>query len=159
MQKIVNEITKIRINVPDEKAITISLIQKYIGISKEYNVFELPEALTGNDWDKLYKMIAYFVTNPKSAPMPLLIGSFYSHFSKLYMACYLANKPDNEINKALGTYANRGRAIMATTQRWPLHRVERCMLLISKYSAMGVGINSLADDGELIKEFMARMME
>lgn len=157
LQKIANEIEKARINVPGEKVLTAELIQKYIGVSREYNVFEFPEALTSGDKDKLYRMLAYFISNPKSAPMPLLIGSFYSHFSKIYQAHFLAGKSDKEMAAALGTYPSRVREILATANRWPLARVEYCMMLLGKYSTMAVGIDSVASDSELLKEMVGKM--
>jgi len=63
LQKIENEIEKIRINVPDEKQLTTQLIQRYIGISKEYNIFDFPAAVTSNNHEKLYKMLSYFLAN------------------------------------------------------------------------------------------------
>jgi len=157
LQKIANEIEKVRINVPGEKELSAELIQKYIGVSREYNVFEFPEALTSGDKDKLYRMLAYFVSNPKAAPMPLLIGSFYNHFNKIYQAHFLAGKSDKEMATALGTYPSRVREIMATANRWPLARVEYCMLLLGKYSTMAVGINSATSDSELLKEMIGKM--
>jgi DNA polymerase-3 subunit delta len=157
LQKIVNEIEKARINVPGEKVLSAELIQKYIGVSREYNVFEFPEALTSGDKDKLYRMLAYFVSNPKSAPMPLLIGSFYNHFSKIYQAHFLAGKSDKEMAAALGTYPSRVREIMGTAKRWPLARVEYCMMLLGKYSTMAVGIDSATHDSELLKEMVGKM--
>ena len=159
LQKIVNEIEKIRINVPDEKELTAELIQKYIGISREYNVFEFPEALTGGDRDKLYRMLAYFLANPKSAPMPLLIGSFYSHFNRLYQANFVRGKSDKDAAAALGMSPYRIKDVMAAAQRWPLQRVERCLLLLGKYSTMGVGIKSSTNDRELLKEMIGQMLE
>lgn len=159
LQKIVNEIEKVRINVPDEPELTTAMIQKYIGISREYNVFEFPEALTNGDKDKLFRMLSYFIANPKSAPMPLVIGSFYNHFSRLYQAQFLKGKNEKEIATALGTYPSRVREIMAIAQQWPLQRVERCMLLLGKYSTMTVGIKSNTDDSELLKEMIGKMME
>ncbi|RYE25727.1 MAG: DNA polymerase III subunit delta [Sphingobacteriales bacterium] len=157
LQKIVNEIEKVRINVPGEKEITAELIQKYIGVSREYNVFEFPEALTNGDKDKLYRMLAYFVSNPKSAPMPLLIGSFYNHFNKIYQAHFLVGKSDKDMAAALGTYPSRVREIMATANRWPLARVEYCLMLLGKYSTMAVGIDSATHDSELLKEMIGKM--
>lgn len=159
LQKIANEIGKVRINVPDQKELSGELIQKYIGISREYNVFEFPEALTGNDRDKLYRMLSYFVSNPKSAPMPLVIGSFYSHFNKLYTAHFLKGMNEKEMSAALGTYPSRLRDIMATAQRWPLAKVEYCLMLLGKYSTETVGINSNTDDRELLKEMVALMAQ
>ena len=159
LQKIVNEIEKIRINVPDETELSMQLIQKYVGISKEYNVFEFPEALTGGDRDKLYRMLTYFIANPKAAPMPLLIGSFYNHFNRLYQANFVKGKTDKEAAAAMGVSPWAVKNIMASAQHWPLQRVERCMLLLGKYSTMSVGIKNTAGDKELLKEMVGQMLE
>lgn len=159
LQKIVNEIEKVRINVPDDKELTAAMIQKYIGISREYNIFEFPEALTSGDRDKLFRMLSYFIANPKSAPMPLLIGSFYTHFNRLYQANFLRGKSDKDAATALGTSPYRVGALMAAAQNWPLQRVERCLLLLGKYSTMAVGIKSSAGDRELLKEMVGQMLE
>lgn len=159
LQRIANEIEKVRINVPGEKELTLSIIQKYIGISKEYNVFEFPEALTGGDRDKLYRMLSYFLANPKAAPMPLLIGTFYNHFNRLYQANFVRGKTDKEAAAALGISPWMVKNIMASAQHWPLQRVERCMLLLGKYSTMAVGIKNTAGDRELLKEMVGQMLE
>lgn len=157
LQKIANEIAKVRINVPDEKALTAEMIQKYIGISREYNVFEFPETLTNGDKDKLYRMLSYFIANPKSAPMPLLIGSFYNHFSKIYQAGFMIGKPEKDAATALGTFPNRARQLMATAQKYSVARIEACMLILGKYSTKAVGIDSNTDDRELLKEMIGKM--
>lgn len=157
LQKIANEIAKVRINVPEDTALTAEMIQKYIGISREYNVFEFPETLTNGDKDKMYRMLAYFIANPKSSPMPLLIGSFYSHFSKLYQGCFLAGKPEKDAAAALGTFPGRARQIIATSQKYSSQRIEACLLLIGKYSTKAVGVNSNTDDRELLKEMIGKM--
>ena len=159
LQKIVNEIEKVRINVPGEKELTAQMIQKFIGVSREYNVFEFPEALTGGDRDKLYRMLSYFLANPKSAPMPLMVGMFYIHFNRLYIANYCKGKTDKEAAAAMGMSPFFVKDIMGKVQQWPLHRVERCMLLLGKYSAQAVGINNNTDDKELLKEMVGQMLE
>lgn len=158
LQKIVNEIEKVRINVPGEKYLTSELIQKYIGISREYNIFEFPETLTSGNHDKLYRMLTYFIANPKSAPMPLLIGSFYNHFNKLYTANFLHGKPEKDIATALGTWPSKAKEIMASTRYWPLPKVEYCMILLGYYSAAAVGIDSNTSDTELLKEMIGKMV-
>lgn len=157
LQKIANEIDKVKINVPDEQELTMQLIQKYIGVSREYNVFEFPETLTNGDKDKMYRMLSYFVANPKSAPMVLIIGSFYSHFNKLYQAHFLQGKSEKEMCAALGTFPGRLRDIMATARRIPLPAIEYCLMLLGKYSTMTVGIESNTADSELLKEMIGKM--
>lgn len=156
LQKIANEVEKVRINVPEEKELTAAMIQKYIGISREYNIFEFPDVLTGNDRDKLYRMLTYFLASPKAAPMPLLIGSFYSHFSKLYMASFLVGKPEKDVIAALGYW--KLKETMAAVQQWPRARTERALMLLGKYSTMAVGIKSNGDDKELLKELIGQLL-
>ncbi|MBS1774058.1 MAG: DNA polymerase III subunit delta [Bacteroidetes bacterium] len=157
LQKVVNEIEKVKINVPNEQHLTAELIQKYIGISREYNVFEFPEALTNGDKDKLYRMLNYFIANPKSAPMVLIVGSFYNHFNRLYQAHFLKGKSEKDAATALGTYPSRVREIMAAAARWPLPKVEESLMVLSNYSSKAVGIESSAGDTELLKEMVGRL--
>jgi len=157
IQKIANEIEKVRINVPGEKALTGDLIQKYIGISREYNVFEFPAALTSGNKDKLYRMLSYFVANPKSAAMPLVIGSFYSHLCMLYQVHSLKAKNDKEVSAALKLYGQRLNETMNSARNLPLHKVEKCLALLSVYSAKTVGVDSNLDGGELLKEMVGKM--
>ena len=159
LQRIANEIEKVRINVPGEKELSLPIIQKYIGISREYNIFEFPEALTSGDREKLYRMRAYFLANPKAAPMPLLIGTFYNHFNRLYQANFVRGKSDKDAAAALGISPWLVKNIMGAAQHWPLHRVERCMLLLGKYSTMAVGIKNTTNDRELLKEMIGQMLE
>ena len=159
LQKIANEIEKVRINIPNEKVLTAQLIHKYIGISKDYNLFDFPVVLTGNDRDKLYKMLSYFLANSKAAPMPFLIGVFYNHFNRLYVANFVRGKTDKEAAAAMGMSPYFVKDVMASLSQWPLHRVERCLLLLSKYSTMSVGIKSSAGDRELLKEMVGQMLE
>jgi DNA polymerase III subunit delta len=160
LQNIVNELQKVRINAPDQKELTAQLIQKYIGINREYNIFEFPEAVTSpGSRDRMYRMLNYFLANPKAAPMPLLIGSFYNHFNRLYIANFVQNKTDKDAAAALGTSPFAVRHIMTAAKHWPLHKVERCLLILSRYSTMAVGIRNSAKDGELLKEMVAQMVE
>lgn len=157
LQKIANEIDKVRINVPDGRELTGDLIQKYIGISREYNVFEFPEALTTGNKDKLYRMLSYFVANPKSAPMVLVVASFYTHFNTLYKAHFAAGRSDKDIAAAAGINPYRVKHTMALLKKWTLPKVEYCLYLLGHYSAAAVGVDSNAGDTELLKEMIGKM--
>lgn len=157
LQKIENEIAKIRINVPEQKALTADLIQKYIGISKEYNVFELPEILTSGDKDKLYRMLHYFTANPKSAPMPLVIGMMYTHFQKLYAAHFHRGKSDKDLSQTLNVWGERLRQLKQSLHVWDLFKVESALLLLGKYSAFSVGVDNNTADKELLKELIGKL--
>lgn len=157
LQKIVNEIEKVRINVPGEQELTSALIQKYIGISKDYNVFEFPETITNGDKDKLYRMLAYFIANPKSAPMVLIVGSCYNHFNKIYQSHFLQNKSDKDMSAALGVWPSKAKEYIGLSRRIPLQKVEYCMMLLSTYNTYSVGIGNNTGDRELLKEMIGKI--
>lgn len=156
LQKIVNEIEKVRINVPGEAALTADLIQKYIGISREYNVFEFPVAFSNKQKDKLYRMLSYFLVNAKSAPMPLVIGAFYSHFNLIYQVHAFRGKPEKEIAGSLRLFGDRLRETMTAAHNLPPQKIEACLLILGDYSAKAVGIHSNTGDRELLKEMIGK---
>jgi DNA polymerase-3 subunit delta len=158
LQKIANEIEKVRINMePGEAELTPKLIQKYIGISKEYNVFGFPEALTSGNKEQLYKMLSYFIASPKSAPVPLLVGVLYNHFEKMYVQHYSAGKSAAQNAEALKL--KNEWAARAYTGRPPYTQaqIEECLQTIAEWSGKFVGIRSNVRDADWLKEFTARM--
>jgi DNA polymerase-3 subunit delta len=157
LQKIANEIEKIRINVPEEKVLNDILIQKYIGISREYNVFDFPEAFTSGNKDKMYRMLSYFLTNAKAAPMVLVTASLYTHFNQLYKANFASRLPEKEWGAAVGVSPYHVKNIVSKTRKWPLHKVEECLLIISNYNGKSVGIDSNESNSELLKEMIGKL--
>jgi DNA polymerase-3 subunit delta len=157
LQKIANEIEKVRINVPDEPELSMQLIQKYIGISREYNIFEFPEVLISENKEKLYKMLAYFLANPKAAPMPLMMTVCYNQFERMLASQYMKGKSEQEIMDALGLK----NAWMAKNYKKPSpytqQQVEACMLLLADYSAKAVGVDTGVKDSELLKELVGKL--
>ena len=84
LHKIVNELTKLLITLPAGKpVITTELIEKNIGISKDYNNFELQKAIGEKNIYKANQIVRYFADNPKDNPINLTIASLFSFFSKL----------------------------------------------------------------------------
>src|SRR6201986_1184518 len=83
LSKIANELEKLMLNVSKGQEITPKEIQDNIGISKEYNVFELQTALGKKDVVKVNRIINYFEANPKSNPIVLMLGNLNNYFSKV----------------------------------------------------------------------------
>jgi DNA polymerase-3 subunit delta len=102
LAKIVNEIEKLALNLSPGTVITEDHVQTYIGISKEYNFFELQKALGARDVARALHIGLYFAQNEKSYPMVQLISMLYSFFQKVYKMHALSGKSDTEIMKALG---------------------------------------------------------
>lgn len=83
LSTISNELEKLIINLPENAQITVKDVEEHIGISKDYNVFEMQKALSGKDLPKAFKIAAYIKANPKSNPLVVILASLYGFFSKL----------------------------------------------------------------------------
>lgn len=102
LTRITNEIQKLTINIPPQKEITVDDIEKNIGISKDFNVFELQKALGRKQALKAYKIAHYFVQNPKENPIQQILIILFGFFTKVLLYHTLKNKADrNEVASAL----------------------------------------------------------
>ena len=159
LQKVANELGKLKLNLPEGAELTSELIRKNIGISAEHNIFQFPETLTNPAAaEKRYRMLAYFAASPKLGPMPLVTTVFYTYFSQLYRA-HFAGSDTKEAASAAGIPHFRIRDARQTAQRIGLAKIEGCLLLIAEYGAKGVGVGTEAKDGELLREMVGRMEE
>jgi DNA polymerase-3 subunit delta len=150
LQKIVNELEKIKINEPALQQLNVGHIEKYIGISREYNVFDMPDLLFKGDKSKLARMLSYFSANPKSAPMVLMIGTFYNYLNKLLLCHY---SPENFQNdRKLGIWTQH----RTVAKKMSLPIIHRCIALLEEYSHKTVGIDSTANDTILLREMTGK---
>ncbi len=85
LSKISNEIEKIALNLQEGNTITLDHVQEYVGISKDYNIFELQKAIGQKDKIKCYKIIKYFSQNKKAHPIQMNVGALFSYFTKLFL--------------------------------------------------------------------------
>lgn len=103
LNKIVNEMDKVIVNLKDENTtISADLIKEMVGISKDYNVFELQKAMGTMNTERVFRIVDYFAANPKSNPLVMVLSNLYGYFSKVYIAAYHGKKSDNELKTLLG---------------------------------------------------------
>ena len=102
LSKIVNELEKLMLNVNAGQEITLKNIQDNIGISKEYNVFELQAALGKKDAFKANQIINYFEANPRANPIVLVLGNLNNFFSKVLLYHYSKDKSPKNLAGELG---------------------------------------------------------
>jgi DNA polymerase-3 subunit delta len=162
LSKVANELEKLALNVPKGANITRAHIEQYIGISREYNAFELHRALAARDWPKAFRMVQYFAANPKKGPMVLIIGSLYGFFSKVYMLHFLGGVPEKQQIKQLGI----GNAFFLKDYRLAARhfnrsQTEQVLALLREYDlkTKGVDLNTTSvPEGELLKELVWRIV-
>ncbi|QHS60315.1 DNA polymerase III subunit delta [Chitinophaga agri] len=158
LSRMANEIDKLLVNLPPDKKIDENDIEKYVGISKEYNVFELQNALGQKDIAKVMRIIRYFAANPKAGPIQMVLPSLYNFFSKMIMV-FGVKGGEKEIAAAIGVHPFFVKDYINAARQYGLEGTEKAILLLHTYNLRSIGINdSGVEDGELMKELVYKMM-
>lgn len=154
-----NEIEKVLINLKERKTITENDIEEYVGISKEYNSFELQNALMTRNLSKAIRIIQYFESNPKAAPIQLLLPTLYSFFSKVYLLFGIQTNNEQEIAKTLGVNPFFVKDYNEAARNYRQKGIEQALLLLHEYNLKSIGIGSAGvSDVSLMKEMIVKMI-
>jgi DNA polymerase-3 subunit delta len=158
LARMANEIEKLLVNLPEGKKIDENDIEKYVGISKEYNVFELQNAIGQKDISKVMRIINYFSANPKAGPIQMVLPALYNFFSKMNLV-FGVKGGEKEIAAALGVHPFFVKDYTNAARQYGAEGAERAILLLHAYNLRSIGINdSGVEDGELMKELVYKMM-
>ena len=147
-------------NLGDRKKMTEDDIEKYIGISKEYNAFEFQEAVGQKNFAKAIRMIQYFESNNKAAPIQLILPTLYAFFSKLYAIYGLNSSDEKRIMSEVGISFFAVKIYLAALRQYSYSKVEHVLMLIHEYNLRVVGINDADNtDADLLKELVVKIMD
>ena len=159
LSRIENEIDKIAINLGKRKGITETDVEQYVGVSKDFNVFELQAALATKNLSKAIQIIQYFEANPKAAPIQLILPSLYTFFSKAFMIYGLNTRDEKTIAASLGINPFFIKDYLRTITLYSYADIEKLLLLLSDYNLKSIGINNPgATDASLLKEMLVKMI-
>ena len=159
LNRLNNEIDKLALNLGDRDTITEDDIETYVGISKEFNVFELQHAIASRDLYKAIRIINYFEANPKAAPMQLILPSLYNFFSKVQMIYSVSSRDEKAIATAIGVNNFFVKDYVHAAQKYSATTIERLLLLLHQYNLKSIGIDSIdTSDAMLLKEMTVKMM-
>lgn len=156
--RIENEVEKISINLGKRKTITEEDIEEFVGVSKDFNVFELQSALAKKDLAKSIRIVQYFESNPKAAPIQLILPSLYSFFSKVFMV-FGAGQDEKVVAAAIGVNPFFAKDYLQAAKVYDYQGVERVLLLLHQYNLKSIGVNSAGtEDGSLLKEMIVKII-
>lgn len=159
LSRIENEVDKISVNLGKRKDITEEDIEKYIGVSKDFNVFELQAALGNKDFAKAIRIIQYFEANPKAAPIQLIFPSLYNFFSKVFMIYGLKSRDEKTVAAGLGVNPYFVKDYIKAANLYSYPQVETVLLLLHNYNLRSIGVNDTGtEDASLLKEMMVKMI-
>jgi DNA polymerase-3 subunit delta len=158
LSKIVNELDKLMLNVAAGQEITLKHIQDNIGISKEYNVFELQTALGRRDALKVNQIINYFEANPKSNPIVLVLGNLNNFFTKVLVYHYVKDKSQQNLARELGVSPFFVKDYEQAARSYPYGKTMQIISYLREYDVKSKGVESNTDHGGLMKELMFKIL-
>jgi len=160
--KIANELEKLSLNLPAGAQVDDAAVEEHIGISKDYNIFELQKAIGLRDGVKAMRIVNYFAANPKKGALVPTIAALYNYFSKVYLFHAAKNLPENDL---LSTLQLRSRFFLkeyrAAARNYPRSKTEQVISLLQEYDlkSKGVGYRGTGKpESELTKELVWRIM-
>jgi DNA polymerase III subunit delta len=160
LHKIVNELDKLLINIPAGKQIiTNELIEKNIGISKDYNNFELQKAVGEKNILKANMIVRYFADNPRDNPINLTIASLFSFFTKVLTYHYLTDKSKNNVASVLKINPFFVKDYENSARVYNVRKSVEIISLLRIYDLKSKGFGNLSSEpGDLLRELVYKIM-
>ena len=160
LHKIVNELDKLLINLPAGRpVITTGLIEKNIGISKDYNNFELQKAVGEKNILKANMIVHYFAGNSRDNPITLTISSLFSYFTKVLTYHYLTDKSKNNVASVLKINPFFVKDYETTAAKYSVKKTVEIIGLLRTYDMKSKGFGDLSSTpGDLIKELVYKIL-
>ncbi|MEM9648982.1 MAG: DNA polymerase III subunit delta [Bacteroidota bacterium] len=159
LSKISNELDKLSLVVPKGEEITPELIEQHIGISKDYNNFELKKAIGERNVGKATRIVDYFAQNPKDNPFVVTVTLLNTFFTQLLQYHGLKDHSPGNVAKVLGVSPYFVNEYTVAAKNYPMKKVSHIIssLRTLDLKGKGVGANNMAQR-ELLKELLTEIV-
>ena len=160
LNKIANTLEKLKVVMNGDTEITEALIQKNVGISKEYNTFELNNALGEKDILKANLIAIHFGQNPKNYPLVVTLGVIYGYFTKLIkFHQYTGKMDDRALAQKMGVHPFILKEYQKAARNYDMNKIARVFGYLRQYDLASKGVdNASTTDGELLKELVYKIL-
>jgi len=149
-----NELSKIFLNMGDRKSITLADIERFIGISKEYSVFELQNVIARHDVKKIAKIIGFFAADTKNNSIIMVVSVLNTFFTKVYMAIPHLGKQDNELASIIGGSPFFMKDFRQAAKHYSPAKLEYVLHSLNTIDLRSKGIMTNTGDENLYKELL-----
>jgi len=156
--KIDNELTKLQLISREGAQITPELIEENIGISKDFNNFELRKAIGLRESLKAHRIINYFAQNPKDNPMVVTISLLFSYFVQIMQYHGLADKSKANVAKQLRVHPYFVSDYVVAARNFPMKKVSEVISLLHEADVKGKGVGANVSQGDLLKELLVKIL-
>ena len=158
LSKINNELQKLITILPPQTIITPQHIEDNIGISKDYNNFELRKAVGEKQVLKVNQIIQYFAQNPKGNPLVMTISLLNSYFTQLLIYHGLQNKSRDHVAKALGIRSFFVVDYITAAKNYPMRKVAQIISLLRDADVKSKGVGANQSNRDILKELLFKIM-
>ncbi|MGE0567752.1 MAG: DNA polymerase III subunit delta [Bacteroidia bacterium] len=159
LSKIANEVDKLFINLKEGTEISPEIVQENIGISKDFNVFELQNALGKKDILKSNRIINYFAANEKEHPTVMTLATLYGYFTKVMKVHALHDKSKMAAASALGVNPFFVQDYLSAAGYYSPNKLRNIFSYLKEYDLKSKGINNTGvNNGELLKEMVYKIL-
>ncbi len=155
-----NEMEKVFLEVEKGASISGDVIQKQIGISKDFNVFELQSALASKNHSKVFRIGRYFQENPKKNPMVMIVGTLFRFFSKVWVVSQNQGMNDTVLGKSIGVYNSFFmREYRTAARNFSSVSVEKVLQLLKEYDLKSKGVDNRSfNENKLLIELLGKIL-
>jgi DNA polymerase-3 subunit delta len=159
LHRLANEIDKLSLALKPGESIRTEQVMNQVGVSKEYNIFELQKAILQRDPVLANKIVNYFESNTKKNPMIPVIAYLYSFFSKLLAATQAADKSEKGLVSALKISPYSARDYSLALRQFPADKIIENISCLKEADLKLKGVNSGSEtDGQIFRELVYRIM-
>lgn len=160
LSKVDNELSKLAMILKAGGEITAQAIEDHIGISKDYNVFELQNAISAKNQEAAYKIAYYFGKNEKAHPFVLTLGFLFSYFSKVSVVAFSKNKGnDNALAKEAGISPYFIKDYKNAARNYSPTKLVKIVKYMKEYDLKSKGVNNTsASHNDLLKELLFKIL-
>lgn len=158
LAKVMNELDKLQIIIPKGNTITAKDVEVNIGISKDFNVFELNKAIGNKEQLKAYKICNYFIENPKEKPLVVTISLLFTHFSRIMQYHGLSDKSDNNVASKLKVNRFFVQDYAIAARNYPMKKVSFIIEKIrdADVKSKGVGASQFGQS-DILRELLVQI--
>jgi len=159
LSKISNELEKLKLALPKNTEITPAHIEEHIGISKDYNNFELKKAIGERNVVKATRIINYFAQNPKDNPFILTITLLNSFFTQLLQYHGLKDHSPKNVASKLRINPYFVSEFQTAAKNYPMRKVSQIISHLREMDLKGKGVGASAStSSDLLKELLVKII-
>lgn len=159
LSRIANELNKLKMILKEGEVLDGTIVENHIGISKEYNIFELQKALGTKNANAAFKIAHFMGKNPKNNPFVMMLASLYNYFSNVIIYQTMAGQSPQTIASQMGVNPYFIKDYAESARLYPLKHATRVISILREFDMKGKGLGAVnMGEAELIKELVYKII-